>query len=186
MKQWSCVLFVILWLALESGAGETANKKKSAKSLALPSCFSVQPLAGWREGMRTNFSSPSDCSKIPAYIKMNSYRDSLHSIARTFGLSDRDIRILEKIVETESGWRHYSEKGSVLRGRRNRNVIGLFQICLRSHKDEAGNLGLNLFQPYDNLLYGVYLYKEEGIKPWRTNKKALAFARSVGYKTKKS
>ncbi|MDD4761834.1 MAG: hypothetical protein PHZ25_02335, partial [Candidatus Pacebacteria bacterium] len=61
----------------------------------LPSCFSVQSMAGWREDTKVNLTERS--------LK---YAFFLRDIAIREGLNEKDFIILGKAAETESGWKH--------------------------------------------------------------------------------
>mgnify|MGYP001615732855 FL=1 len=74
--------------------------------------------------------------------------------------------ILRKIALCESGDRHFDRDGLVLRGEKNPNDIGRFQINL-VHEAQAASLGLNLFIEEDNAKYALYLYETQGTRPWR-------------------
>lgn len=87
------------------------------------------------------------------------------------GLKIRDIRLLKKIAQAESGWRHYDSNGNVLLGKINSNDIGLFQINKKFHLEKAKEMGLDIYQPLDNIKFAIYLYKKEGTTPWNWSKK---------------
>lgn len=135
----------------------------------LPSCFSVQSTAGWREDTKVNLTERS--------LK---YAFFLRDIAIREGLNEKDFIILGKAAETESGWKHYDKMGNVLRGEKNPRVVGIFQICEDSHKEEAKKMGLDIMTPKGNIIYAVFLYKKEHLRPWRTNRKLMNFVRDLG------
>jgi len=49
--------------------------------------------------------------------------------------------------------------------------VGYFQINTFYHGRVARKMGLNLYNPIDNLEYGMYLLNKEGTKPWRASKR---------------
>jgi hypothetical protein len=88
-----------------------------------------------------------------------------------FGLKPKDIRILSKIAKAESGWKHYDSNGNVLVGKINPNDIGIFQINKKFHLEKAKEMGLDIYLPLDNIKFAIYLYSNEGTKPWSWSKK---------------
>ena len=80
---------------------------------------------------------------------------------------DKEIqkqKILKAIIDCES---------------RNRHVIGTLakvgvdigrcQINTYWHLDRAEEMGLNLLDPEDNMEYCLYLFEEEGVRPWKSS-----------------
>ena len=101
------------------------------------------------------------------------YQLILKEKAERYGLKRSEVELLSKIASSESNFRQYSKKGKILRGRKNPRVVGIFQIHEKFHRQMAENLGLDIYKPEGNIEYAIFLFKEEGIKPWRTNKKVL-------------
>ena len=80
---------------------------------------------------------------------------------------DKEIqkqKILKAIIACESNNRHVigtlSEVGV---------DIGKCQINTYWHEEKAESMGLNLFDPDDNMEYCLYLFNAEGVKPWRSS-----------------
>ena len=80
---------------------------------------------------------------------------------------DKEIqkqKILKAIIACESSNRHVigtlSEVGV---------DIGKCQINTYWHGERAESMGLNLFDPDDNMRYCLYLFELEGVKPWRSS-----------------
>ena len=73
-------------------------------------------------------------------------------------------KILKAIIACESNNRHVigtlSEVGV---------DVGKCQINTYWHGEEAESMGLNLFDPADNMEYCLYLFESEGVKPWRSS-----------------
>ena len=87
--------------------------------------------------------------------------------------------ILKKIALAESMNSHYcteklvvkrlckkSEVGQVLRGVKDRQDIGKFQISLKFHKEQAEKMNLDLFKESDNEKYALWLFNNQGSVPW--------------------
>jgi len=75
---------------------------------------------------------------------------------------------LQRVAYCESRNRHYDHQGKVLRGRKNRNDIGRYQINRVLHERHAQKLGYNIWTPHGNAGYALWLYREHGVKPWAT------------------
>lgn len=89
--------------------------------------------------------------------------------------------ILEKIALCESGGNHFDVNGEVLRGRKNSQDIGLFQINLFYHQSQAEKLGLNLFTEQDNITYALWLYNQQGTRPWLASAQCWRDGKSPAY-----
>ena len=75
-----------------------------------------------------------------------------------------------EIARCESGFRHYTSDGSVLRGHVNRSDIGVMQINRYYHGDRAKALGIDIFNMQGNMEYARYLYNKEGVTPWNASR----------------
>lgn len=73
-------------------------------------------------------------------------------------------KILKAIIDCESSNRHVV--GTLAKVGID---IGKCQINTYWHGDRAESMGLNLYNPADNLEYCLYLFKTEGVKPWRSS-----------------
>lgn len=94
----------------------------------------------------------------------------------------KDIPVMVEIAQCESRFRHYTDKGNILRGEKNWQDIGVMQINERFHLKDSKELGFDIYSLGGNLAYARYLYEEEGTKPWKHSKRCwkpsiLAFAR---------
>ena len=67
---------------------------------------------------------------------------------------------------TKYGRARHFENGSVIRGYKSPEDIGMCQISLTWHGQRAGDLGYDLFDEADNITYANYLYSVEGTIPW--------------------
>lgn len=79
--------------------------------------------------------------------------------------------LLEVIAQCESGNRHFSSDGTILRGQINDLDIGKYQINLFYHKEMAEQLGLDLFKETDNEAYALWLFQHFGTEPWNPSKR---------------
>ncbi len=74
--------------------------------------------------------------------------------------------ILAEIARCESTFRHFTKDGSVLRGRANKDDIGLMQINEFFHGEAAKKLGINIYTIEGNIEYAKWLYEKQGSAPW--------------------
>lgn len=62
---------------------------------------------------------------------------------------------------------HYEKDGvTVRRGRENNLDVGICQVNLYWHENEATRLGLDLMVEADNITYANRLYEQKGVIPW--------------------
>jgi hypothetical protein len=73
-------------------------------------------------------------------------------------------KILKAIIACESSNRHVV--GTLAKVGID---IGKCQINTYWHGDKAESMGLNLYDPADNMEYCLYLFKTEGVKPWKSS-----------------
>jgi hypothetical protein len=77
-----------------------------------------------------------------------------------------DEPILADIAWCESRMRQTRTDGEVMRGKIDRDDIGVMQINTRFHGKKAKEMDLDLHSLGGNLEYAKYLYDKEGTKPW--------------------
>lgn len=77
--------------------------------------------------------------------------------------------ILADIAWCESRDRQWNKDGSVFRGEINHSDIGIMQINVAYHADEAEALGIDLYSLGGNLKYAQHLYNREGTDPWASS-----------------
>jgi hypothetical protein len=80
------------------------------------------------------------------------------------GLTGRDYLIMKEIIQCESGWQQRWPDGTIKVSNGN---IGLAQINKGAHHVEYERLGLDPYDPYDNIRYAIILYKRGGIIAWK-------------------
>ena len=78
--------------------------------------------------------------------------------------------MLVHIAWCESRDRHFDDDGNVLRGKKNPQDIGRYQINLYWHQKDAEKMGLDIFDEKDNETYAIHLYNTQGTKPWNWSK----------------
>jgi len=83
---------------------------------------------------------------------------------RRQALAFRDYRILKEVIQCESGWRQYRKDGRLVVSSGN---IGLGQINRSAHERTYTAMKLDVKGTKDNLRFVVFLYKRDGLRPWR-------------------
>ncbi len=94
-------------------------------------------------------------------------------------LADAHATALLPVVQCESGFRQYDERGRLLRNPTINDVVGIMQVREKYHPDPAvlyaynerygtdhAPEDFNLRDPQENVDYGIVLYKVKGLKPW--------------------
>ena len=76
--------------------------------------------------------------------------------------------IFKEIARCESGGSQNDKNGNIVRS--HTNDVGILQISEKYHKITAEKMGFNLYEESGNLAYGLYLYQNQGLKPWSASK----------------
>ena len=87
------------------------------------------------------------------------------------GLEIKDFNRLKECFRRESNWRQYDRSGKVLTGTVHSPDLGIAQINSAVWQEAADLIGYDLKDPYGNLNFGLWLYTEQGIRPWVACKK---------------
>lgn len=82
-----------------------------------------------------------------------------------------DAPILAEVARCESGFTHINSKGDVVRGRVNKNDIGVMQINTGYHGEKAEELGYDIMTLEGNMAFARYLYNKYGTDPWSASAK---------------
>lgn len=77
-----------------------------------------------------------------------------------------DTPILIEIARCESTFKHYDKNGNLVRGKVNRDDVGVMQINEKYHLETAERLGYNIHTVEGNVAYAKYLYEKYGASPW--------------------
>lgn len=77
--------------------------------------------------------------------------------------------ILVDIARCESTFRQYDKDGMVVRGRVNRDDVGVMQINEKYHSERAAKLGYDIYSVEGNVAFGKYLYDQYGAQPWSSS-----------------
>jgi soluble lytic murein transglycosylase-like protein len=79
--------------------------------------------------------------------------------------------ILVDIARCESSFRQYDADGKILRGKANKDDIGLMQINEKYNGDLAKKLGYDIYTTEGNIQFAKYLYSKQGADPWTYSSK---------------
>ncbi len=77
-----------------------------------------------------------------------------------------DTPIMIDVARCESTFRQFNDNGMVVRGRENKQDIGVMQINEKYHAEVAEKLGIDIYTTEGNVAFGKYLYSKYGTKPW--------------------
>lgn len=80
-----------------------------------------------------------------------------------------DTPLLVEIARCESTFRQFDENGNIIRGRVNKQDVGVMQINEKYHADEAVKLGYNIYTTEGNVAFGKYLFEKSGAQPWSSS-----------------
>lgn len=93
----------------------------------------------------------------------NKYQQFLKEELSKIGKTEKDFCILKEVFQCESSWRQFDNTGNVLISEGN---VGICQINIVAHQKTYTEMSLDIYEPYDNLSFGVFLYQRDGLKPW--------------------
>ena len=79
--------------------------------------------------------------------------------------------ILIEIARCESRFHQFNDDGTVVRGKTNREDIGVMQINEHYHADEALEKGFDIYGTEGNIAFAKYLYGKYGTNPWNYSSK---------------
>lgn len=82
-----------------------------------------------------------------------------------------DEPLLIEIARCESTFRQYDKDGTVIRGKVNKNDVGIMQINEKYHGETAANHGYDIYTVKGNLDFAKYLYEKYGASPWSASSK---------------
>ena len=82
-----------------------------------------------------------------------------------------DLPMLIDVAYCESTFRQHDKYGNVLRGKVNKEDVGVMQINVYYHLEDAESLGYDLLTLEGNTAYARMLYKKQGSVPWRSSSK---------------
>lgn len=93
-----------------------------------------------------------------------------------------DAPILIEIARCESTFKHFDENGKPIRGKTNKQDIGVMQINQEYNGDAAKKLGYDIETIQGNVAFAKYLYDKFGAQPWSASAPCWAKAGSLAKK----
>lgn len=75
-----------------------------------------------------------------------------------------------KIASCESGQNQFNQDGTVLRGSKDHDDIGIYQINQHFNGADAKKLGFDITSVDGNINYGNYLLSTQGTTPWNASR----------------
>ncbi len=104
----------------------------------------------------------------------DSHQLQLSTNPETLGAYVRDYftnePVMADIAWCESRMRHLNPDGTVFRGEKVREDIGVMQINAHYHEERAATMGLDIYSLEGNLAYAKFLYKKQGTTPWNSSR----------------
>lgn len=82
----------------------------------------------------------------------------------------KDNPELVAVAWCESRFRQVDSDGNLHRGIVNQNDIGVMQINIVYHLEQAMKLGMDLYTLEGNMAYAKYLFEKQGLQPWSASK----------------
>ena len=79
--------------------------------------------------------------------------------------------VMQRIAQCESRGQHFAKDGKVVRGKRNPQDTGLFQINAVVWAKKAEELGYNIRSPEGNEQMARYIFENYGSVPWQSSAK---------------
>ena len=79
--------------------------------------------------------------------------------------------VMQRIAQCESRGQHFTKEGKVVRGKRNPQDTGLFQINAMVWEKKAEALGYNIRTPEGNEQMARYIFENYGSAPWQSSAK---------------
>ncbi len=136
--------------------------------------YSEEMLKEMEESRRGESEAPADkAQEIPEWYTFQQYLR--HKDMAYVELRDalKVICACESAGRPDVAPRHYIDENNtqVLRGHITPQDIGMCQISEKYWGDKADELGLDLFDPHDNVAMANYIYDNYGAQPWYPSKK---------------
>ncbi len=116
--------------------------------------------------LTTSLKTPSPIPPATLPPTLSSAPDTMSAYVKQYF---SDTPILADIAWCESRNRQWNPDGTTFRGEVNHSDIGIMQINVAYHADEAKALGVDLYSLSGNLEFAKYLYETEGAQPWSSS-----------------
>ncbi|MEK7621712.1 MAG: hypothetical protein AAB415_00880 [Patescibacteria group bacterium] len=106
----------------------------------------------------------------PAVVEMRGYTVSelIKESSAHYGV---DGTAALEIARCESRLQQYHPDGSLVRGRKNRSDVGVFQINEKYHLEQSRTVGFDIYTAEGNIGYAMWLMARDGDRPWHWSEK---------------
>jgi soluble lytic murein transglycosylase-like protein len=88
-------------------------------------------------------------------------------------INDVDPFLILAVLKCESGFNSKALGLNKKNGKVWSKDVGLMQINNVFHEDKAEAMGLDIYNPLDNLLYGISLIKKNGVADYKASLKCI-------------
>ena len=115
----------------------------------------------WQNDHKTHENTKDDISIVREYKDL---------VMEEFGPNHPMVNV----AKCESNWIQYEIVDNfikILRGRMTPADIGIFQVNVEYHGEDAKKLGYNIYTPIGNIGFARYLYNKYGLSPWNASKR---------------
>ena len=142
--------------------------------------FMIEITVGVAFLLSSMYSSSNQNSNTSSVINTNGVLDKKVSIEISYDRKSvenylrqkyADTPILVDVARCESTFSQFDKDGNVVRGKANRDDVGVMQINEKYHSDTAKKLGYDLHTIEGNTTYAKHLYEEQGLAPWKYSSK---------------
>jgi hypothetical protein len=103
-------------------------------------------------------------------VSNTAHAHSADTLTRTINFFFPDTPVMVEVARCESGLRHTTTSGSVLRGGLGGNMVGVFQLYDKYHREAARTLGYDIDSMLGNIAYARELYRAQGLTPWNSSR----------------
>lgn len=109
---------------------------------------------------------------VIALAVTSSNEEAIDSLVEMSNVQDlfKAAPALYQVAICESGLRQFDSSGEVLHGIKVPSDTGILQINAQYHEAEAESLGYDIDSLGGNIQFGIWLYNQEGLRPWNASK----------------
>lgn len=117
----------------------------------------------------TPFYLESKADETPAPVEPSEVVEKfdIDKTIRSFAVAyEIDEVLARRIIQCESQFNPYAIGVKAVVG----TDIGLFQINTHYHEETMNSMGLDIYDPEDNLKYGFMLLEKDGVRHWHASR----------------
>ncbi|MFH1170832.1 MAG: hypothetical protein V1704_04710 [Candidatus Vogelbacteria bacterium] len=108
---------------------------------------------------------PESVPSEPAVAEVREYTvpELIQAISAYYGV---DSALALEIARCESRLQQFREDGALVRGRKNPNDVGVFQINEKYHLERSRTEGFDIYTTAGNVGYAMWLMSHNGNRAW--------------------